>query len=59
MKKTTEKVQFVVVLNDGETYSGLDGCRIVEIPDFVDEEDHDQWVEDHFAEGTLIEPPAT
>lgn len=42
----------VVILNDGETYSALDGCVILEIPD--DAEDIDQYVKDHYEEGTKI-----
>ena len=34
----------VMVLNDGETYTTLDGCKIVSIPSAVDVEDYDEYI---------------
>lgn len=32
----SEYIDYVVVLNDGETFTSIDGCRILRIPDTVD-----------------------
>lgn len=32
--------EFIVVLDDGETFSSLDGCSIVELPDGFDWAEH-------------------
>lgn len=37
-------MKWVMVLNDGTTYTDLDGCAIVAIPDTVHEEDFDAFV---------------
>lgn len=34
----------VMVLNDGETYTNLDGCSIMEIPDHVQGDAIDEYV---------------
>lgn len=39
----------VMVLNDGETFTNLDGCRILRIPNEV--EDRDSWVKDNYRNG--------
>lgn len=46
----------VVVLNDGETYTALEGCVILEIPESVDAEsdDLDYYVKDNYKNGTPI-----
>lgn len=38
----------VVVLNDGETYTSLFGCKIIIVPDDVEEHDLDEWIKDNF-----------
>jgi hypothetical protein len=35
-----------MVLNDGETYTGLAGCCIVQVPDEIDETEVDEFVKD-------------
>lgn len=35
---------FVIVLNDGETYSDIVGARIIKVPDAVRPCDLDEWV---------------
>jgi len=35
---------FVMVLNDGETYTDLDGCLLMEIPDHVQGDAIDEYV---------------
>jgi len=42
----------VVILNDGETYTNIRGCVILDIPSDV--EDIDQYVKDHYGEGTPV-----
>jgi hypothetical protein len=37
-------VKWIMVLNDGTTYTDLDGCAIVAIPDWMPEEDYDEFV---------------
>ena len=48
----------VVVLNDGETYTSLPGCVILEVPqEVMDDEgddDIDYWIKEHFSEGKHI-----
>lgn len=46
--------RLVVVLNDGETFTLLKGCRIVEIPDYVVDDEMDAYVKEHFVEGKLL-----
>lgn len=41
----------VVILSDGETYSDIDGCKVLEVPDWVMSEDLDTYVKDHADEG--------
>lgn len=48
--------RLVVVLNDGETYTDIEGCRILMIPSFVEDEpllrlDPDQYVKQAYALG--------
>jgi len=42
-----------MVLNDGETYTGVRGSRIVEIPLAI--EDLDAWVKEDSPDGTIYE----
>ena len=44
----------VVVLNDGETYTDIEGCKIVWVPNAVEGDDIDQCVKDHAASGTYV-----
>ena len=47
----------VVVLNDGETYTSLPGCVILEVPqEVMDDEgdDIDYWIKEHSSEGKPI-----
>jgi hypothetical protein len=37
----------LMVLSDGETYSELEGCKIVRIPDNVDTEDVESLLKKH------------
>jgi|LakMenEpi03Aug12_release.lakeMendotaPanAssembly.Ray.scaffolds.fasta_scaffold1502767_1 hypothetical protein len=41
----------VMVLNDGETFTSLSGCRILRVPDGVEDDDIDTWVKDNFGNG--------
>jgi hypothetical protein len=34
----------IVVLNDGETYTDIDGCVIVDVPDEMDSEDIEMYL---------------
>lgn len=56
----------VMVLNDGETYTSLHGCAIMQIPDHVDAEEIDEYVKFGPADrivtqfvGSLARPEAT
>lgn len=44
----------VVVLNDGETYTDIDGCTILWVPDYVAEENMDTYVKEFGAAGTPV-----
>lgn len=53
---------FVVVLNDGETYTDLEGCVILQVPDDIwnaDDDDDclDDWVADNAHTGLPITAP--
>lgn len=39
--ETVTKPTILMVLNDGETYTNLDGCQIVEVPKTADLDDPD------------------
>lgn len=41
-----EAARFAMVLNDGETYTGLAGCKIVEIPDQIEEAEEEEFIKD-------------
>jgi hypothetical protein len=49
----TEPLMWVVVLNDGETYTALEGCKVLFIPDSEGGENMDQYVKEN-AEGKGI-----
>ena len=36
-----------VVLNDGETYTNIGGCVILEVPFDIPEEDIDHWIKEN------------
>jgi len=36
-----------VVLNDGETYTNIGGCVILEVPTDIPEEDIDHWIKEN------------
>ncbi|MFN9909819.1 MAG: hypothetical protein ACK56F_27495, partial [bacterium] len=38
----------VVVLNDGETYTTIEGVRVLRVPETVEDADLDQWVKDAY-----------
>ena len=44
----------VVVLNDGETYSNIEGCGILSIPDDITGDDVDDYVKEHSHESISI-----
>jgi hypothetical protein len=46
----------VVVLNDGETYTSLSGCVILQVPQEVWNvpDDIDYWIKEHSSEGKPI-----
>lgn len=46
--------EWVVVLNDGETFTSLRGCVVLRIPPNLPEEDVDEWVKEHSHEGLPI-----
>jgi hypothetical protein len=37
-------MKWVMVLNDGTTFSDLDGCSIVAVPDHIDDEDTEVFI---------------
>jgi len=46
---------FIVVLNDGETFTSMEGCRILRVPDTVDEVDPDFAIERAFSRGAGLD----
>jgi len=49
----------VVVLNDGETYTAMQGCRVIDIPDSMDnapDYEIEAYIEDAYdkGEGELV-----
>lgn len=44
----------VVVLNDGETYTSIEGCVVLDVPDDIDDEDLDDFVSDNYSSGRPI-----
>ncbi len=50
----------VVVLNDGETYTNIEGCTILSIPHDVPDNEVDQYVKDNAHTGLPVQPsPST
>jgi|TARA_Y100000310_G_scaffold51147_1_gene47180 hypothetical protein len=49
-----ESLQVVAVLNDGETYTDISGCVILEVPQGIVDDDIDVFVKDNFDSGTPI-----
>lgn len=45
---------FVVVLNDGETYTDLDGCEVLAVPDSIEDNEVDEYVKERFGTGIPI-----
>jgi len=45
---------WVVVLNDGETYSALDGCKILFVPTSEQGDDMDRYVEENEDKGIKL-----
>jgi hypothetical protein len=41
---------FIMVLNDGETFTNLDGCKIIYMPEFDDEHGGDEITKDDIEE---------
>ena len=39
---------WVIVLNDGETYTGIDGCKVLFVPASLDADDGDRYVEENY-----------
>lgn len=44
----------VVVLNDGETYSDLTGCVVLELPDGLPDVDVDEFVQENYVHGIPV-----
>ena len=44
----------VVILNDGETFSAIEGCHIIWVPDFIEGDDVDQFVKENAEYGTRM-----
>lgn len=44
----------VVVLNDGETFTAIEGCVILDVPDTVHDEEVDDWVKENAHKGFPI-----
>lgn len=45
----------IMVLNDGETYTSLAGCRIVEIDDNIETDDIEPALKDMFHRGEPVD----
>lgn len=43
-----------VVLNDGETYTNIEGCVVLKIPSDVPDEEADMFVRDNASEGLSL-----
>jgi hypothetical protein len=41
----------VMVLNDGETFTSLSGCRVLNVPEDVPPEDIAEWVKKNYQNG--------
>jgi hypothetical protein len=45
---------YVVVLNDGETYTDLDGCEVMVVPDFYEDDEVDAYISDNYGTGIAV-----
>lgn len=45
----------VVILNDGETYTDIEGCRVVEVGDELDSEDIEEVLKDSYYDGIEVQ----
>ena len=45
---------WVVVLNDGETFTAEDGCAVLWVPRTVEGDDVDEFVQEHAANGLRV-----
>ena len=52
MKTNTENL--IVILNDGETYTNIEGCGILSIPNDILDDDVDDYVKEHHQQGISI-----
>ena len=41
----------VMVLNDGETFTSLSGCRVLNVPEDFPTEEISQWVKENYQNG--------
>ena len=37
-------MKFFVILNDGETYTNAEGCKIISVPDYIEDADLDEFI---------------
>ena len=44
----------VVVLNDGETYTDMQGCMILYVPDDIVDDDIDQYIKEYAHTGVRV-----
>lgn len=51
-------MSLIIVLNDEETYTDLDGCKIIDVPEFVEEEEVQAYIDGDYEtdEGETLEP---
>ena len=54
MAKATNASVLIVVLNDGETYTDIEGCRVVRLSNELDSEDIEEALKDAYYDGTEI-----
>jgi len=57
--KMPDKSMYVVVLNDGETFTGVEGCKILSIPNDIEGDDVDVYVKENYLTGTDVAVPDT
>ncbi len=41
----------VMVLNDGETFTSIRGCRVLRVPENISPEEVDEWVKENYRNG--------
>lgn len=44
----------IVVLNDGETYSDLYGCVILDVPEAIAGDDLDEFIKENYESGVSL-----